>query len=143
MNDPVGQFGLAGLFLCWCAYGILTGLTSYPGASYALMLMVGAAGMALASKPRWIVYALLMGAFIVRLYSFVHVVANGSQDPQSIRDEAVEATRGLHTFDGHGPSRFRHFRRWARCSPTRKAFAMIVSAGFTAELEGKKLPSTT
>ena len=61
LNDPVGQFGLAGVFLCWCAYGILTGLTSYPGASYALMLMVGAAGMVLASRPRWIVYALLMG----------------------------------------------------------------------------------
>jgi hypothetical protein len=28
-------------------------------------------------------------------------------------------------------------------SPTRRAFAMMVSAGFTAALEGKKLPSTT
>ena len=42
-------------------------------------------------------------------------------------------------LDGAGA----HFMRWARCSPTRKAFAMIVSAGFTAELDGKKLPSTT
>jgi len=30
-----------------------------------------------------------------------------------------------------------------RRSPTRKALAMIVSAGFTAPLDGKKLPSTT
>src|SRR3974390_937186 len=34
-------------------------------------------------------------------------------------------------------------RRCFRCSPTRKAFAIIVSAGLTAGLEGKKLPSTT
>ena len=32
--------------------------------------------------------------------------------------------------------------RLIRCSPTRRAFAMIVSAGFTAPLEQKKLPST-
>jgi len=30
-----------------------------------------------------------------------------------------------------------------RCSPTRSALAMIVSAGFTAPLEQKMLPSTT
>lgn len=34
-------------------------------------------------------------------------------------------------------------RRLLRLSPTRSALAMIVSAGFTAELETKKLPSTT
>lgn len=34
-------------------------------------------------------------------------------------------------------------RRSKRWSPTRKALAMIVKAGFTALLEGKKLPSTT
>ena len=36
-----------------------------------------------------------------------------------------------------------YFRRPAMCSPTRSALAMIVSAGFTAALEQKKLPSTT
>lgn len=30
-----------------------------------------------------------------------------------------------------------------KCSPTRKALAIIVNEGFTAALEGKKLPSTT
>jgi len=30
-----------------------------------------------------------------------------------------------------------------RWSPTRSALAMMVNAGFTAALEGKKLPSTT
>lgn len=34
-------------------------------------------------------------------------------------------------------------RRALRWSPTRRALAMMVSAGFTAALEGKKLPSTT
>src|SRR6516162_10723360 len=34
-------------------------------------------------------------------------------------------------------------RRCFRCSPTRKALAIIVSAGLTAALDGKKLPSTT
>jgi hypothetical protein len=29
------------------------------------------------------------------------------------------------------------------CSPTRSAFAMIVSAGLTAALDGKNEPSTT
>jgi hypothetical protein len=33
--------------------------------------------------------------------------------------------------------------RLIRCSPTRRAFAMMVGAGFTAPLEQKKLPSTT
>jgi hypothetical protein len=30
-----------------------------------------------------------------------------------------------------------------KCSPTLRAFAIIVKEGLTAELEGKKLPSTT
>ena len=46
-----------------------------------------------------------------------------------------------HDLDGAGHGRY--FRRWPMCSPTRSAFAMIVSAGFTAALDGKKLPSTT
>jgi hypothetical protein len=36
-----------------------------------------------------------------------------------------------------------HARRSFRWSPTLSAFAMMVRAGFTAALEGKKLPSTT
>ena len=36
-----------------------------------------------------------------------------------------------------------HASRLLRCSPTRSALAMIVSAGFTAALDGKKLASTT
>ena len=36
-----------------------------------------------------------------------------------------------------------HARRSSRWSPTRSALAMMVSAGFTAALEGKQLPSTT
>src|SRR5688572_15268378 len=35
------------------------------------------------------------------------------------------------------------FSRSSKWSPTRRAFAMIVSVGFTAPLEMKKLPSTT
>ena len=34
-------------------------------------------------------------------------------------------------------------RRFIRWSPTRSALAMMVSAGLTAALDGKKLPSTT
>src|SRR5262249_9443282 len=34
-------------------------------------------------------------------------------------------------------------RRLSRCSPTRSALAMMVRAGLTAALDGKKLPSTT
>ena len=45
--------------------------------------------------------------------------------------------RTLHRDAVRAPSRS---RRW---SPTRSALAMIVSAGFTAPLDGKKLPSTT
>src|SRR5437762_1668787 len=41
--------------------------------------------------------------------------------------------------DGGAP----HASRSRRWSPTRSAFAMMVSAGFTAQLEGKKLASTT
>ena len=36
-----------------------------------------------------------------------------------------------------------HASRLFRWSPTRSALAMMVSAGFTAALDGKKLPSTT
>src|SRR5947208_3092207 len=36
-----------------------------------------------------------------------------------------------------------HRKRSRMWSPTRSALAMIVSAGFTAPLDGKKLPSTT
>ena len=37
----------------------------------------------------------------------------------------------------------RHRRRWRRWSPTRSAFAIAVSPGFTAPMLGKKLVSTT
>src|SRR5439155_20443981 len=36
-----------------------------------------------------------------------------------------------------------HCRRSRMWSPTRSALAMMVRAGFTAPLDGKKLPSTT
>ena len=42
---------------------------------------------------------------------------------------------GLGSVDAH--------KRASRRSPTRSALAMIVRAGFTAPLDGKKLPSTT
>ena len=35
-----------------------------------------------------------------------------------------------------------HPMRSSRCSPTRRAFAMIVKVGFTAPIETKKLEST-
>ena len=47
---------------------------------------------------------------------------------------------GARRMEERAPSHPSRSRRW---SPTRSAFAMMVRAGFTAELEGKKLPSTT
>src|SRR5438034_7741004 len=55
-----------------------------------------------------------------------------------------ETIRGL----SHSGQISRHFHhaypciRSSRWSPTRRALAMIVRAGFTAALDGKKLPST-
>jgi len=44
------------------------------------------------------------------------------------------------TPEARGPD---HFSLSFRCSPTRRALAMMVSAGLTAADDGKKLPSTT
>jgi hypothetical protein len=65
------------------------------------------------------------------------------------------ATDADHSFSSHqraktalwrdesGGGTSRQPRRSVRCSPTRRAFAIAVSAGFTAPMLGKKLVSTT
>ena len=64
------------------------------------------------------------------------------------------ADRGAAASSGNSPSDVRrnpppvlpptNYRRRSKMrSPTRNAFAMIVNAGFTAPLDGKKAPSTT
>ena len=53
--------------------------------------------------------------------------------------QRVQAAAGATlVVDGHA-----HARRSARCCPTRSALAMMVSVGFTAPIDGKKLESTT
>ena len=70
-----------------------------------------------------------------------HGIRHASTAPQTIPADNPAAA-GIRAFyfkdpDGHQRSRS------SRCSPTRSALAMIVSAGFTAALLGKKLASTT
>ena len=55
------------------------------------------------------------------------------------RDLTIRWPAGVKAPCGGAWSQLNLSRIW---SPTRRAFAMIVSAGFTAALEGKKLPST-
>ena len=51
--------------------------------------------------------------------------------------------RGAERQRQDGEARELHCKRSRMWSPTRSALAMMVRAGFTAPLEGKKLPSTT
>ena len=58
-------------------------------------------------------------------------VAGGTEDHQGV--DSV----------GHGPASARHEIRSRMWSPTRNAFAIAVSDGFTAPMLGKKLVSAT
>jgi hypothetical protein len=61
-------------------------------------------------------------------------------------DEALGAGAGRQTQESRDQQRAqpgRDHSRALRWSATRSALAMMVSAGFTAPLDGKKLPSTT
>ena len=60
--------------------------------------------------------------------------SSGGQAAEASADDHHPVRRG---FAGGHP------RRSIRCSPTRMALAMAVSAGFTAPILGKKLVSTT
>src|SRR5262249_22478585 len=71
-------------------------------------------------------------------------VANDDRDRVDARDQRLGGRARRECRDrGDGEKRAPQRSRSFRCSPTRSAFAMIVSAGFTAADDGKKLPSTT
>ena len=67
-----------------------------------------------------------------------------AEQQRSARDAAARAAdAALMRSASSRTRRSRAPSRSSRWSPTRSALAMIVSAGFTAPLDGKKLPSTT
>jgi hypothetical protein len=59
--------------------------------------------------------------------------------PRPGKHESQDLTRVYIKREGPEPYAIRSFK----CSPTRMALAMAVSAGFTAPMLGKKLVSTT
>lgn len=94
LQSPIQPAGLVALLMCVNLYLILTHPKPYPLAMLVAALEILVGGVLLLRKARVLAYALLVAALIIRVFVFVHVVANGSQDPQSTRDEAVETTAG-------------------------------------------------
>jgi hypothetical protein len=59
------------------------------------LILVALAGLAIAQlfgSPRWALYSLLLVAFVVQLHFLTQILANGTQDVVSTRDEALEGT---------------------------------------------------
>lgn len=92
LKSPIKQFGLAATLICVSVYQVFTNPNPYAYSIYVTLLIVFAAVAAAVRAPRWMVYTLLLIALIVRLYVFVHIIANGEQDKDSTRDAAVEVT---------------------------------------------------
>jgi hypothetical protein len=92
LTSPVRQFGLAAVLGSVYIYGILTNPDPMVYSFYVVLLVALAAVVAVAQGPRWAVYGVLFAALVIYLFVFVHIVANGEQDQQSTRDDAVEIT---------------------------------------------------
>jgi len=92
LKSPIRCFGLAALLICINLYSALVSVKPYPLTIYIVLLLASLIIAALFRSPRWVAYTILLGALVVQLFAFVHIVANGTQDKLSNRDTAVEVT---------------------------------------------------
>lgn len=86
------SFGLAALFISANVYSIITNPKPYPLSIFVALLQILAAIAVLFSRPRTLVYVLLLAALILHVFSFTQIVARGEQDAASTRDDSVELT---------------------------------------------------
>lgn len=92
LKSPVKQYGLVALLNISGIYLFLTNPAPYPYSIYVTLLLGLIIVGLLGHRPRWIIYLLSFLAITIHLYSYIHIVANGEQDPYSTRDMAVEVT---------------------------------------------------